>query len=63
MVRPDGGQLRELGALIDKQQLRPAVSSVFALTALPEAFQAQRAARPPGKVIIRVSRPAPDDRT
>jgi NADPH:quinone reductase-like Zn-dependent oxidoreductase len=63
VVRPDGGQLRELGALIDKQQLRPAVSSVFALTALPEAFQAQRAARPPGKVVIRVSRPVSDDRT
>jgi NADPH:quinone reductase-like Zn-dependent oxidoreductase len=55
VVRPDGGQLRELAALIDKQQLRPVVSTVFELAALPQAFQAQRAARPPGKVIISVS--------
>ena len=29
VVRPDGGQLRELATLVDKQQLRPAVSAVF----------------------------------
>jgi NADPH:quinone reductase-like Zn-dependent oxidoreductase len=52
VVKPDGGQLRELGALIDKQQLHPMVSVVFGLTTLPEAFRAQRAARPPGKVIV-----------
>jgi len=63
VVRPDGSQLRELAALIDKQQLRPAVSAVFELAALPEAFQAQRAARLPGKVIISVSRTTRDDRT
>jgi NADPH:quinone reductase-like Zn-dependent oxidoreductase len=62
VVRPDGGQLRELAALVDKQQLRPAVSAVFDLAALPEAFQAQRAARPLGKVIISVSRTTCDDR-
>ena len=56
VVRPDGGQLRELAALVDKQQLRPAVSTVFDLAALAEAFQAQRGARPPGKVIINVGR-------
>ena len=56
VVRPDGGQLRELTALVDKQQLRPVVSEVFDLAALAEAFQAQRGARPPGKVIIRVGR-------
>jgi NADPH:quinone reductase-like Zn-dependent oxidoreductase len=62
VVRPDGSQLRELAVLVDKQQLRPAVSAVFELAALPEAFQAQRAARPPGKVIISVSRTTHDDR-
>ena len=56
VVRPDGGQLRELASLVDKGQLRPVVSTVFELSALPEAFGAQRAARPPGKVIINVSR-------
>ena len=54
VVRPDGGQLRELAALVDKQQLRPVVSAVFDLAALPEAFQAPRAGRLPGKVVIRV---------
>jgi len=63
VVRPDGHQLRELAALVDKQQLRPAVSAVFDLAALPDAFQAQRAARLPGKVIISVSRMTRDDRT
>jgi hypothetical protein len=48
VVRPDGHQLRELAVLVEKQQLRPAVSAVFDLAALPAAFQAQRAARPPG---------------
>jgi NADPH:quinone reductase-like Zn-dependent oxidoreductase len=54
VVRPDGAQLRELSALVDKQQLRPVVSEVFDLGDLPEAFQAQRGARPPGKVVISV---------
>jgi NADPH:quinone reductase-like Zn-dependent oxidoreductase len=58
VVRPDGGQLRELANLVDNRQLRPAVSTVFELGALPAAFQAQRAARPPGKVIISVGRTA-----
>jgi NADPH:quinone reductase-like Zn-dependent oxidoreductase len=62
VVRPDGGQLRELATLVDSQQLRPAVSAVFELAALPAAFQAQRAARPPGKVIISVHR-GQDDQT
>jgi NADPH:quinone reductase-like Zn-dependent oxidoreductase len=56
VVRPDGRQLRELAALIDKRELHPGVSAVFDLAALPEAFQAQRGARPPGKVVISVSR-------
>jgi NADPH:quinone reductase-like Zn-dependent oxidoreductase len=58
VVEPNGGQLRELAALIDRRQLRPVVSEVFELSALPEAFQAQRLPRPPGKVIITVEHPA-----
>jgi len=56
VVSPDGGQLRQLASLIDKQQLHPAASAVFDLDALPEAFLARRPGRPPGKVIIRVGR-------
>jgi NADPH:quinone reductase-like Zn-dependent oxidoreductase len=56
VVRPDGGQLRELASLVDKGQLRPVMSTVFELSALAEAFGAQRGSRPPGKVIINVGR-------
>jgi NADPH:quinone reductase-like Zn-dependent oxidoreductase len=59
VVRPEGSQLRELASLVDKGQLRPVVSEVFELGALPEAFLAQRAERPPGKVIISIDRGAP----
>jgi len=55
VVRPDAGQLRELAILIDKQQVRPMVSAVFELSALPDAFRAQRARRDPGKVVISVA--------
>ena len=59
IVRPDGGQLRELAALVDGQQLRPAVSLIFELGDLPAAFRAQQhGPRPPGKVIVRVDRAA-----
>jgi NADPH:quinone reductase-like Zn-dependent oxidoreductase len=54
VVRPDGGQLRELAALIEKGQLRPMVADVFELDALADAFRAQAARRAPGKVVIRV---------
>jgi len=63
VVRPDGGELRELATLVDKQQLRPVVSAVFELAAVAEAFQAQRARRLPGKVIISVGRTTHDDHT
>jgi NADPH:quinone reductase-like Zn-dependent oxidoreductase len=61
VVGPDGRQLRELAALIDKQQLRPVVSTVFELGDLPEAFGAQRRPRPPGKLIISVGNAARPD--
>jgi NADPH:quinone reductase-like Zn-dependent oxidoreductase len=58
VVKPDGGQLRELAALVSSRRLRPAVSAVFGLADLPAAFRAQRPARAPGKVIISIGRPA-----
>ena len=59
VVKPDGVQLRELASLIDQGRLRPAVSVVFELGALQQAFLALRGERPPGKVIISVSRGTP----
>ena len=59
VVRPDGGRLRELAALVDEQQLRPAVALIFELGDLSAAFRAQQQRpRPPGKVVIRVDRTA-----
>ena len=58
VVKPHGGQLRELAALVSNQRLRPVVSAVFGLADLPAAFRAQRPARAPGKVIISIGRPA-----
>src|SRR6516162_2281673 len=58
VVEPDGGQLRELANLVDQGQLRPVVSAVFDLAALPEAFRAPRGDRPPGKVVISVGHTA-----
>ena len=58
IVKPDGDQLRELARLVSDQRLRPVVSAVFGLADLPAAFRARRPARAPGKVIIRVDRPA-----
>jgi NADPH:quinone reductase-like Zn-dependent oxidoreductase len=55
VVEPDGGQLRELASLVDRDQLHPVVSTVFDLAALAEAFRALRGNRPPGKVVISVS--------
>ena len=59
VVGPDGAQLRELARLIDHGELRPVVSAVFDLGALPEAFLARRGERAPGKVVISVSRDMP----
>ncbi len=55
VVEPDGAQLRELASLMARGQLNAAVSQVFPLSALPEAFAAQRARPAPGKVIIDVA--------
>ena len=55
VVEPDGVQLRELASLVDRGQLKAAVSQVFPLGALPEAFAAQRARSAPGKVVIEVA--------
>jgi NADPH:quinone reductase-like Zn-dependent oxidoreductase len=59
VVGPDGAQLRELARLIDHGELRPVVSAVFDLGALPEAFLAPRGERSPGKVVVSVGRDKP----
>ncbi|HEY7429987.1 MAG TPA: NADP-dependent oxidoreductase [Streptosporangiaceae bacterium] len=55
VVKPNGQQLGQLARLADGKQLSAAVSAVFALGQLPEAFAAQRARKQPGKVVIDVA--------
>ncbi len=55
VVEPNGQQLGQLASLMDEGQLRAAVSAVFGLGQLPEAFAAQQARKQPGKVIIDVA--------
>jgi NADPH:quinone reductase-like Zn-dependent oxidoreductase len=55
VVEPSGSQLAELARLVDSATLRPAVSAVFGLDALPTAFAAQRTRQRPGKVIIEIT--------
>jgi NADPH:quinone reductase-like Zn-dependent oxidoreductase len=54
VVEPNGTQLTELARLVDDNQLHAAVSEVFGLGALRDAFTAQQARRRPGKVVIEV---------
>jgi NADPH:quinone reductase-like Zn-dependent oxidoreductase len=57
VVEPNGAQLAELARLADAGRLRPAVSAVFGLDSLADAFAAQRNRRRPGKVVVEVSKP------
>jgi NADPH:quinone reductase-like Zn-dependent oxidoreductase len=52
VVEPNSTQLRELARQIDNHQLRPLVADTLELTALPQAFGAERQRRAPGKIVI-----------
>ncbi|MEU6487838.1 NADP-dependent oxidoreductase [Streptomyces sp. NPDC046887] len=52
-VRPDGGDLAELGALADAGKLTVPVAEVFPLDRLAEAFELSQKGHVHGKVIVR----------
>jgi NADPH:quinone reductase-like Zn-dependent oxidoreductase len=54
VVTPSGEQLGELARLVDGSKLHAAVSAVFGLGSLPDAFAGQRARQKPGKVVVEV---------
>jgi NADPH:quinone reductase-like Zn-dependent oxidoreductase len=55
VVEPNRGQLVVLAGLIDAGDLRPAIDSVFPLSAAREAFERSMARGKSGKVVLRVA--------
>ncbi|MCX5207400.1 NADP-dependent oxidoreductase [Streptomyces sp. NBC_00237] len=54
-VRPDAGDLTELGALVERGELKVEVASVYPLEKVAEAFRESMAGHTRGKIAIRVS--------
>ncbi len=61
VVRPDRGQLIEIGRLIDAGRVRPIVSVELALAEGHEAYGATRRRSGPGKVVLLVAGSPEDD--
>jgi NADPH:quinone reductase-like Zn-dependent oxidoreductase len=53
-VRPDGGQLGEIGSLIDAGRLRPVVSAEFPLAEVAKAHELSEAGHTRGKIVLTV---------
>jgi len=53
-MRPSGDQLREIGALIDAESIRPVVDRVFPFESTKEALAYVEKGRAKGKVIVKV---------
>jgi NADPH:quinone reductase-like Zn-dependent oxidoreductase len=54
IVEPDGGQLAEIGRIVDEGALRPSVDSVFPLEDARAAFERNQSGAKRGKVVLRV---------
>lgn len=53
-VRPDGGQLAEIGAIIDAGHIRPVIDRVFAFDQAKEALAYLDGGRAKGKVVVQL---------
>lgn len=53
-VRPDGGQLAELGAIIESGAIRPVIDKVFAFDQAKEALTYLETGRARGKVVVQL---------
>ena len=53
-MRANGGQLREISALIDSGAIRPVVDQVFPFESTREAMDYVETGRAKGKVIIKM---------
>lgn len=54
IVEPSGAQLREIGALIDAERLRPIVDQIFPLAQARQAYEVAATGHPRGKIVITV---------
>lgn len=57
-VRPDGGQLDEIGRLLEAQRIRPVIDRVFPFDQAREALEHLALGRSRGKVVVQVRPPA-----
>lgn len=53
-VRPDGGQLAEIGALIKAERVRPVIDKVFPFDQAKEALDYLALGRAKGKVVVKI---------
>lgn len=53
-VRPDGGQLNEMGGLVDAGIIRPVIDRVFAMEQAEEALKYLAQGRAKGKVVVKM---------
>jgi NADPH:quinone reductase-like Zn-dependent oxidoreductase len=53
-ARPDGGQLEQIGELIEAQRIRPVIDRVFAFEQANDALEYLAQGRSRGKVVVRV---------
>ena len=58
-VRPDGGQLAEIGELLQSARIRPVIDQVFPFEQAKEALAYLETGRAKGKVVVRIERQRP----
>lgn len=54
-VRPDGGQLQEIGALLQSGRIRPVIDQVFPFDQAKEALAYLEKGRTRGKIVVRIA--------
>jgi NADPH:quinone reductase-like Zn-dependent oxidoreductase len=59
LVRPDGGQLAEIGALLQAGKVRPVIDRVFPFDRAKDALAYLAAGRAKGKIVVRLPDPLP----
>lgn len=53
-VRPDGGQLSEIGALLNAERIRPVIDKVFRFGEAKEALEYLAQGRAKGKIVVKI---------
>jgi NADPH:quinone reductase-like Zn-dependent oxidoreductase len=53
-VRPDGGQLSEIGALLNAERIRPVIDKVFPFGEAKEALEYLAQGRAKGKIVVKI---------